>query len=123
MTTAIDGGPAFKDDDVKERKRPKAEVPAEVLERLDGLFPPDALEEALVGLSPEQITRPGGLITQLAGRVVEAALRAELTEHLGHPHGGEPQGSNVRNGGTPQDAAHRSGAGADRDSARPRREL
>jgi putative transposase len=32
--------------------------------------------------------------------VVEAALEAELTEHLGHPPGGRPQGTNVRNGAT-----------------------
>jgi len=42
--------------------------------------------------------RPGGLLTQLAGRVIETALGAELTEHLGHPPGGMTQGLNVRNG-------------------------
>src|ERR1044072_5735550 len=57
-----------------------------------------ALEEALAGLDPEQITGPGGLLTQLAGRVIETALGAELTEHLGHPPGGVTQGPNVRNG-------------------------
>jgi putative transposase len=31
---------------------------------------------------------------------VEAALEAEMTEHLGHPPGGVPQGRNVRNGAT-----------------------
>ncbi|MBW8856712.1 MAG: transposase, partial [Bradyrhizobium sp.] len=41
---------------------------------------------------------PGGLLTQLAGRVIETALGAELTEHLGHPPGGVAQGANVRNG-------------------------
>ena len=30
---------------------------------------------------------PGGLLTQLAGRVIETALGAELTEHLGYPPG------------------------------------
>jgi putative transposase len=39
-------------------------------------------------------------LSQLAGRVVEAAMEAELTEHLGHPPGGVPQGPNVRNGST-----------------------
>ena len=37
-------------------------------------------------------------MTQLAGRVIETALGAEPGEHLGHPPGGRPQGSNVRNG-------------------------
>ena len=50
------------------------------------------------GLEPEDITGPGGLLTQLAGRVIETALGAELTEHLGHPPGGVPHGPNVRNG-------------------------
>jgi transposase-like protein len=42
------------------------------------------------------------LLSQLAGRVIQAALEAEMTEHLGHPPGGVPQGSNVRNGATPK---------------------
>src|SRR5215217_4840491 len=73
-------------------------------DRLSGLLPPEALEEALTGLAPEEITGPGGLITQLAGRVVEAALGAELSEHLGYPPGQGPRGGagNVRNGSTPK---------------------
>jgi putative transposase len=68
------------------------------VDRLAGLLPAEALEDALKGLEPEEITGPGGLLTRLAGRVIETALGAELTEHLGHPSGGVPQGSNVRNG-------------------------
>src|SRR4051794_35685209 len=68
------------------------------VDRLSGLLPPEALEDALKGLEPDEITGPGGLLTQLAGRVIETALGAELTEHLGHPPGGMPQGPNVRNG-------------------------
>jgi len=68
------------------------------VDRLAGLLPPEALEDALKGLEPEEITGPGGLLTQLAGRVIETALGAELTEHLGHPPGGVTQGPNVRNG-------------------------
>jgi putative transposase len=67
-------------------------------DRLAGLLPEEALEDALSGLEPDEITGPGGLLSQLAGRVIETALGAELTEHLGHPPGGVPQGSNVRNG-------------------------
>ena len=90
----------YKDDDVRKRKRFAPDLPAEVVQRLDGLFSREALEEALAGVSPEEITRPGGLITTLAGRVIDAALRAELTEHLGHPPGGQPAQDNIRNGGT-----------------------
>jgi putative transposase len=70
------------------------------VDQLAELLPADALEDALRGLEPEEITGPGGLLTQLAGRVIETALGAELTEHLGHPPGGVPSSSNVRNGAT-----------------------
>src|SRR3954451_2202055 len=78
-----------------------------VVDRLAGLLPGGALEDALKGLEPDDITGPGGLLSQLAGRVIETALGgrvietalgAELTEHLGHPPGGVAQGPNVRNG-------------------------
>jgi putative transposase len=68
------------------------------VDRLAGLLPAEALEDALKGLERDEITGPGGLLTQLAGRVIETALGAELTEHLGHPPGGVTQGPNVRNG-------------------------
>src|SRR5215213_9243305 len=76
----------------------------EVIDRLAGLLPPDALQDALSGLAPEEITGPGGLMTQLAGRVLETALGAELTEHLGYPPGQAPPGGagNTRNGSTPK---------------------
>jgi putative transposase len=76
----------------------------EVVDRLAGLLPAEELERALEGLAPEQITGPGGLLTQLAGRVVETALGAELSEHVGYPPGQAPPGgaANVRNGATPK---------------------
>ena len=41
---------------------------------------------------------PGGLLNQLTRSVLETALDAELTEHLGHEHGGTPLTENMRNG-------------------------
>jgi putative transposase len=78
--------------------------PDAVVDRLAGLLPDDALQDALSGLEPEQITGPGGLLTQLAGRVIETALGAELSEHLGYPPGQAPPGGagNHRNGSTPK---------------------
>ena len=75
-------------------------LPAEEVDRLEGLLPSDALEEALEGLEPGEITGPGGLLTQLAGRVIETALGAELSGHLGYPPGQAPAGGgpNLRNG-------------------------
>lgn len=88
---------------MKSERRPRkgaesAEPPEEVVDRLAELLPEGALDDAVRGLKPEELSGPGGLLSQLAGRVVEAALEAEMTEHLGHPPGGRPQGSNVRNG-------------------------
>ena len=76
--------------------------PPEVTDRLAGLLPGEELEKALDGLEPDQITGPGGLLSQLAGRVIETALGAELTEHLGYPPGQAPPGGagNHRNGAT-----------------------
>lgn len=74
--------------------------PEAVVDRLAGLLPEGALEDAVKGLAPEELSGPGGLLSQLAGRVVEAALEAEMTDHLGHPPGGTPGASNVRNGHT-----------------------
>jgi transposase-like protein len=73
-----------------------------VTDRLAGLLPGEELEKALEGLEHEQITGPGGLLSQLAGRVIETALGAELTEHLGYPPGQAPPGvtGNHRNGST-----------------------
>src|SRR3954451_4302611 len=68
------------------------------VDRLAELLPPDALEDALKGLEPDEITGPGGLLSQLAGRVIETALGAELTEHLGHEQDWVSQGAIVRNG-------------------------
>ncbi len=79
---------------------PSEQPPQEVVDRLAGLLPDDALDEAVQGLRADELTGSGGLLSQLAGRVLEAALAAELTEHLGHPSGATPAGGNVRNGGT-----------------------
>jgi putative transposase len=68
------------------------------------LLPEEALQDALQGLDPEEITGQGGLLSQLAGRVINAALEGELTDHLGYPPGQAPPGGsgNVRNGSTPK---------------------
>jgi transposase-like protein len=80
------------------------ELPEAPRDRLGELLPEDALREALKGVDPSEITEPGGLLSQLAGRVVNAALEGELTDHLGYPSGQAPPGGvgNVRNGSTPK---------------------
>ena len=80
----------------------REELPGELRDRVAGLLDEEALDEAVQGLRPEELTGPGGLLTQLAGRVIEAALEAERAEHLGYPPGEKPPGANRRNGGTPK---------------------
>ena len=59
------------------------------------------LAERLLAQAKEQgvsLLGPGGLLNQLTKSVLETALNAELTEHLGHDHGGTPTAANMRNG-------------------------
>jgi transposase-like protein len=87
---------------ILESKRNSRRLRTEREEKLASLFPEDKLQEALRGLDPEEITGSGGLLTQLAGRVIEAALQGEMTDHLGYLPGEAPPGGagNSRNGGT-----------------------
>ncbi len=48
------------------------------------------------------LTGPGGLLGGLTKRVLETALAAELTDHLGYEHGDPRPGGNARNGTTPK---------------------
>src|SRR5215212_709756 len=100
MTTPKTKSPA----DTGRGSQPPSALPAEVVDRLAGLLPAEELQDALKGLAPEQVTGPGGLLTQLAGRVIETALGAELSDHLGYPLGQAPVGGagNHRNGSTPK---------------------
>src|SRR3984885_9805188 len=61
----------------------------------------ELLDELLAGYkTPEDLTGPEGLLKRLAGALVERALEAELTDHLGYEeHAVEGRGSgNSRNG-------------------------
>lgn len=65
----------------------------------------ELLDELLAGYkSPEDLTGPDGLLKQLTGALVERALGAELTDHLGYAEG-DPEGNgsgNSRNGTSPK---------------------
>lgn len=87
------------------KKTKKVELDPEAKQRLEGVIDEAALEEALEGLDPEQITGSGGLLTQLAGRVINAALEGEMDEHLGRPHGAPALDGNHRNGSSPKTLA------------------
>lgn len=62
------------------------------------------LDELLKGKAPEQILGENGLLKQMTKRMVERALAAELTAHLGydpHERGPAPR-DNARNGTNPK---------------------
>ena len=107
MSESRSGSTSYKmqclqDQPKKRRRRAPKELSPEVAEQLKGLLPDEALAEAVKGLRPEEITGAGGLLTQLAGRVIEAALQGELTGYLGYGPGEAPPGGgpNIRNGST-----------------------
>jgi putative transposase len=59
-----------------------------------------ALDELLTGKSPEEIVGPGGVLKQLTKALLERAMGAELSKHLGyekHDSAGRGSGNN-RNG-------------------------
>lgn len=65
------------------------------------MLPDAVVDELLAGCGkPEDLTGKDGLLAQLTKRLVERALGAELTHHLGYAPGGqvEGEGENCRNG-------------------------
>ena len=78
---------------------PTRGLPLELREQLSD----EVIDELLAGArSEDEIVGPGGVLAQLTKRLVERALSAELSEHLGYePHQEPPGGTgNTRNGST-----------------------
>jgi putative transposase len=67
-------------------------------------IPDEVIDQLLAGYSrPEDLTGKDGILKQLTARLVERALQAEMTEHLGYDKGSPPRGrgaGNTRNGTT-----------------------
>jgi putative transposase len=64
-------------------------------------IPPELLDQVLSGYSkPEDLTGPDGLLKQLISAVVNRAMNAEMTHHLGYKSGDKPPAgqTNRRNG-------------------------
>ena len=77
------------------------QLPVELRERLGD----ELIDELLAGArTEEEIVGPGGVLAQLTRRLVERAMDAELSEHLGYERGQAPPGGvgNARNGTTPK---------------------
>jgi putative transposase len=76
-------------------------LPSELRDRLGD----ELIDQLLAGArTEEEIVGPGGVLAQLTRRLVERAMDAELTEHLGYERGQAPPGGagNSRNGSTPK---------------------
>src|SRR3954471_11318127 len=85
------------------------ELSPEVRDRLSD----EVIDELLAGArTEEEIVGPGGLLADLTRRLVERAMSAELTEHLGYARHHEPPGGagNTRNGSTPKTLVTEHGA-------------
>jgi hypothetical protein len=80
----------------------------ELLDQVRDRLADEVIDELLAGArTEEEIVGPGGVLAQLTKRLVERAMSAELTEHLGYePHQEPPGGAgNTRNGSTPKTLA------------------
>jgi putative transposase len=84
-------------------QRPAGGESLELPEAIRDRLADEVIDELLAGArTEEEIVGPGGVLAQLTKRLVERAMSAELTEHLGYePHQEPPGGTgNTRNGST-----------------------
>src|SRR5207247_9932284 len=89
-------------------QRPAGGEPLELPEAIRDRLSEEVIDELLAGArTEEEIVGPGGVLAQLTKRLVERAMSAELTEHLGYkPHHRPPGGTgHTRNGSTTQTLA------------------
>src|SRR5438876_7652463 len=115
-TVGVDGAGGLRSEPGGRAQRPAGAArlleersPGEVRDRLAD----EVIDELLAGArSEEEIVGPGGVLAQLTKRLVERAMSAELTEHLGYePHQEPPGGTdNTRNGSTPKTLATEHGS-------------
>src|SRR5437868_14111154 len=74
-------------------RRPAGGEPLELAEAVRGRLGDEVMDELLAGArTEEEIVGPGGVLAQLTKRLVERAMAAELTEHLGYEPHQEPPG-------------------------------
>jgi len=86
-------------------KQPAGGASFELSSRLREQLSDEVIDQLLAGARTEdEIVGQGGVLAQLTKRLVERALSAELTEHLGYEPHREPPGGvgNTRNGSTPK---------------------
>ena len=87
---------------------PAGGEPFEIPEAIRDGLSDEVIDELLAGArTEEEIVGPGGVLARLTKRLVERAMSAELSEHLGYEPHQEPPGGvgNTRNGSTPKTLA------------------
>ena len=88
--------------------RPAGGEPLEIPDAVRDRLSDEVVDELLAGArTEEEIVGPGGVLAQLTKRLVERAMSAELSDHLGYEPHQEPPGGvgNTRNGSTPKTLA------------------
>jgi putative transposase len=88
--------------------RPAGGEPFEIPDAIRDRLSDEVIDELLAGArTEEEIVGPGGVLARLTKRLVERAMSAELSEHLGYEPHQEPPGGvgNTRNGSTPKTLA------------------
>jgi hypothetical protein len=86
-------------------ERPGGGAPLELPPEIRGRLSDEVSDELLADArSEEEIVGPGGVLARLTKRLVERALQAELSEHLGYEPHQEPPGGvgDTRKGSTPK---------------------
>ncbi len=107
-TDLVDSAGGARSEPVGRAQRPVGGEPLEIPDVVRDRLADEVIDELLAGArTEEEIVGPGGVLAQLTKRLVERAMSAELTEHLGYePHQEPPGGTgNTRNGSTPKTLA------------------
>src|SRR6476620_1833268 len=111
-TQLIDSAGGVRSEPVGRAQRPAGVAGFEVTDAVRDRLSAEVIDELLAGArTEEEIVGPGGVLAQLTKRLVERAMSAELTEHLGYELHQEPPGGsgNTRNGGTEKTLATEQG--------------
>ena len=99
----IDSAGGLRSESGGRAERPAGGAALEIRDAVRDRLSDGVIDELLAGArTEEEIVGPGGVLAQLTKRLVERALSAELTEHLGYePHQEPPGGTgNTCNGST-----------------------
>src|SRR5438105_12745780 len=107
-TDLIDSARGLRSEPGGRAQQPVGGEPLEVPDAVRDRLADEVIDELLAGArTEEEIVGPGGVLAQLTKRLVERAMSAELSEHLGYELHQEPPGGvgNTRNGSTPKTLA------------------